>query len=107
MCTIVEDVADLGGLNIAFDALNEYLAEQGVTGEELKEAQKAYFERHAYRHRRVYSSQGFQNMLNDTHSASLVRVNGMLQHMDAWYELYNVTESDDMYLPEDKRINIW
>lgn len=105
--TIVEDVADLGGLNIAFDALNEYLAEQGVTGEELKEAQKAYFERHAYRYRRVYSSQGFQNMLNDTHSASLVRVNGMLQHMDAWYELYNVTESNDMYLPEDKRINIW
>ena len=38
--TITEDVADLGGLNIAFDALNEYLKNKGVTGEELEKAQK-------------------------------------------------------------------
>jgi putative endopeptidase len=105
--TVTEDVADLGGFNIAFDALNEYLAEQGVTGEELKEAQKAYFERHAYRYRSVYSKKYFQEMLNDTHSVSLVRVNGMVQHMDAWYDLYNVSEGDSLYLPADKRITIW
>jgi predicted metalloendopeptidase len=105
--TVTEDVADLGGFNIAFDALNEYLAEHGVTGEELKEAQKAYFERHAYRYRSVYSKKYFQEMLNDTHSVSLVRVNGMVQHMDAWYDLYNVSEGDSLYLPADKRITIW
>lgn len=105
--TVTEDIADLGGLNIALDALNEYLAEQGVTGQELMEAQKAYFERHAYRYRTVYSEKHFQEMQNDTHSVSLVRVNGMVQHMDAWYDLYNVTEGDDLYLSEDKRITIW
>lgn len=105
--TVTEDVADLGGLNIAFDALNEYLAEQGVTGEELKEAQKAYFERHAYRYRTVYGKLYFQKLLKDTHSVALVRVNGIVQHMDAWYDLYNVSEGDSLYLPADKRITIW
>jgi putative endopeptidase len=34
-------------------------------------------------------------------------VNGMVQHMDSWYELYNVQEGDALYLPADKRIKIW
>ena len=34
-------------------------------------------------------------------------MNGMVQHMDAWYDLYNVKEGDALYLPADKRITIW
>lgn len=105
--TITEDVADLGGLNIAFDALNEYLADKGATEEEIKEAQKTFFEYHAMRYRAEYTPLQFQFMLGDVHSVNMVRVNGMVQHMDSWYELYNVQEDDALYLPADKRIKIW
>lgn len=105
--TITEDVADLGGLNIAFDALNEYLADKGATEEEIKEAQKTFFEYHAMRYRAEYTPLQFQFMLGDVHSVNMVRVNGMVQHMDSWYELYNVQEGDALYLPADKRIKIW
>ena len=105
--TVTEDVADLGGLNIAFDALNEYLADKGATEEEIKEAQKTFFEYHAMRYRAEYTPLQFQLMLGDVHSVNMVRVNGMVQHMDSWYELYNVKEGDALYLPADKRIKIW
>ena len=58
--TIGEDVADLGGLNIAFDALTEYLKKKGVTGNALKEEQKKFFEHYAYRYRTQYSAEELQ-----------------------------------------------
>ena len=105
--TIGENVADLGGLNLAFDALTAYLTKQGVTGEALKAQQRAFFEHYAYRYRVEYSEEEFQEQLVDEHSVNMVRVNGMVQHMDAWYDLYNVKEGDALYLPADKRITIW
>ena len=105
--TVTEDVADMGGLNIAFDALTAYLTKKGVSGDELKEAQKDFFEHHAYRYRTHYTPETLQEQLEDEHSVDMVRVNGIIQHMDSWYELYNVVEGDALYLPKEERIVIW
>ena len=66
-----------------------------------------FFEHYAYRYRVDYSAAEFQKMLSDEHSMGSVRVNGMVQHMDAWYELYDVVEGDSLYLPEEERVVIW
>ena len=105
--TVTEDVADMGGMNIAFDALTAYLTKKGVSGDELKEAQKDFFEHHAYRYHTYYTPEALQEQLADVHSVDMVRVNGIVQHMDSWYELYNVVEGDALYLPKEKRIIIW
>ena len=105
--TVTEDVADMGGMNIAFDALTAYLTKKGVSGDELKEAQKDFFEHHAYRYRTYYTPKALQEQLADEHSVDMVRVNGIVQHMDSWYELYNVVEGDALYLPKEERIVIW
>ena len=105
--TNTEDVADLGGLNIAFDAMTEHLKNKGVTGDELKEAQKKFFVRHALRYCANYSEEELQALLEDVHSVNKIRVNGIIQHMDSWYELYNVVEGDGLYLPKEERVNIW
>lgn len=105
--TVNENLADVIGLCVAFDAMNEYLKQQGVTGDELVEAQKAFFERHAHRYFTTYSPEEFETSLKDVHGFDMVRVNGIVQHMDSWYELYNVVEGDALYLPKEKRIIIW
>ena len=105
--TVTEDVADMGGLNIAFDALTAYLTKMGVSGDEMKEAQKNFFEHYAYRFHTHYTSETLQEQLQDEHSVDMVRVNGIVQHMDSWYELYNVVEGDALYLPNEERIVIW
>lgn len=105
--TVTEDVADLGGLNIAFDALTENLKKNGVTGDKLKEEQQNFFKHHAYRFRKVYSSEELQEQLEDVHSVSIIRVNGIVQHMNSWYDLFNVKDKDALFLPSDKRVTIW
>lgn len=105
--TITEDVADLGGMNIALDALTEHLERNGATAEEMAQAHKVFYEYNAYRYRLRYSERYFQYMQTSEHSVSMVRVNGIVQHMDKWYELYNVVEGDLLYLPKEKRITIW
>ncbi len=105
--TINENLADLVGLNIAFDALNECLKKNGVTGDELKVAQKDFFECYAYHYQVNYSPEDYQLHLTDVHGFDKIRVNGIVQHMDSWCELYKVVEGDILYLPKEERIAIW
>ncbi len=46
-------------------------------------------------------------MKSDPHSLGKWRVDGALPHIDAWYDAYNVKPSDKMYLPKDKRLQLW
>ena len=105
--TVNENLADLVGLNISFDALNQCLKNNGVTGAEMKEAQKDFFECYAYRYQVNYSPEDYQIHLTDVHGFDKIRVNGIVQHMDSWFELYNVVEGDVLYLPKEERITIW
>lgn len=43
----------------------------------------------------------------DPHSLGKWRVDGALPQIGAWYEAFNITEKDPMYLPVDKRVSIW
>ncbi len=45
--TLEENLADLGGVNIALDAYTEYLQEQGYFGSVLQEQQRKFFESYA------------------------------------------------------------
>ena len=44
---------------------------------------------------------------SDPHSLGEWRVNGALPHIDAWYDAFHITENDPLYIPKDKRVNIW
>ncbi|MDO4746542.1 MAG: M13-type metalloendopeptidase [Bacillota bacterium] len=105
--TVTEDVADLGGLNIALDALTSYLKKNGASEEELQKEQKNFYEYLAMSYRMLMNQAAIDLTLSDIHSANHIRVNGMFQHMDNWYDLYNVVEGDSLYLPKEKRITIW
>ena len=43
----------------------------------------------------------------DEHSPEVIRVNAILSTLDAFYELYDVTEGDGMYIAPEDRISRW
>ena len=106
--TVVEDVADLGGFNIAYDLWVNKLVERGVKGDELKEMKKQFFLHYAIKHREKLSDEDMiKRAEQDVHSAGHIRINSVVQHIDDWYELFDVVEGDALYLAPEQRITIW
>ncbi len=46
-------------------------------------------------------------LINDNHAPAKVRVNGVLQNFEKFYETYGIEKDDGMYLPEEDRVGIW
>ena len=44
---------------------------------------------------------------NDTHAPNKVRVNAVLSACDAFYDIYDIEESDGMYVAPQDRVGIW
>ena len=43
----------------------------------------------------------------DVHSLPRYRVNGILPHIDAWYEAFGIKESDKLYISPEQRVRLW
>lgn len=46
-------------------------------------------------------------VMTANHPPGEFRVNNAVRHLDAWYEAFNVTPDDELYLPPEQRIRIW
>ena len=46
-------------------------------------------------------------LLIDTHAPNKYRVNATLSSTDLFYEVYNVSKDNEMYIPEDERLRVW
>ncbi|MBB3034180.1 M13 family metallopeptidase [Alteriqipengyuania lutimaris] len=106
--TLGENIGDLGGLSLAYRAyklsLNgkEDKVIDGLTGDQRFFLAWAQVWRSQQREEAAR-----QRLLTDPHSPEEFRVNGVVRNMDAWYEAFNVTPQDDLYLPPEERISIW
>ena len=106
--TVGEDVADLGGVSIAYDLWCDILAERGVQGEELEEQKRAFFLNYAKLFFEKYPDSFMIDRANsDIHSPGHIRINSVVQHFDDWYELFDVQEGDALYLAPEDRLVIW
>ena len=48
-----------------------------------------------------------QQLITGPHSPPQYRINGVVRNMDAWYEAFDVTPEDELYLPPVERVSIW
>ena len=44
---------------------------------------------------------------DDIHSPDEARVNAVVSSMDKFYEVYDIKESDKMYVSPEKRVKVW
>lgn len=106
--TLGENIADLGGFQLAFDAYNAKLITQGYKGDELQKQHKKFFQSYTNLWRVKYSiSKALLNLETDEHSLPKERVNGVVMNIDLWYDLYDVKWGDKLYLKPEKRTYIW
>jgi endothelin-converting enzyme len=106
--TLGENIADLGGLTIAYYAykmsLNGKEAPiiEGMTGDQRFFASWAQVWRRKYRDEELR-----RRLLTDPHSPSRYRVIGVMPNMPEFYAAFEVKEGDALYMPENERVKIW
>ncbi len=107
-----ESIADLGGVLIAYDALEVRLKRDGMRLEDickdgLSHAQ-VFFQSFTISERSKSTPEFIKNITNsDPHPESSFRANGTLKHVDAFYDAYYVKKGDAMYLAQTDRVHIW
>ena len=104
-----ENIADQGGLRLAFTGLTDYAWAEGrpedvdgFTGE-----QRFYI---------GYATLWAQNITDqekerltkvDVHSLGRNRVNATLRNIQSFYDAFGITEEDAMFMPVEERVIIW
>ncbi|WP_022867963.1 M13 family metallopeptidase [Schaalia vaccimaxillae] len=111
--TIGENIGDLGGLSIAWNAWLTTLAEQGLTAQTAPvidglTGPQRFFYSWARVWRTASRPQFAQQMLAiDPHSPAEFRCNQVLKNMDAFAQSFDVVEGDGMWLDPSDRVSIW
>ena len=114
--TVAENIADLGGVLLAYDTYVRHLCETGFKGEQFDLQRQRFFLALAKLWQTKYSAKYVLLRTNgddaypgnkDNHSLSRERINGMVMNTDAWYDLFSVKAGDKLYRAPKDRVRIW
>lgn len=107
--TLGENIADLGGVSIAFDALNSYLKNKGTIASISNFTQQQRFFMSWATIWRTKSTEKYMINLTktDAHSPGYFRAFGPLVNLNSFYEVFDIKPSDKLYVAPEKRIKIW
>jgi putative endopeptidase len=102
-----ENVADLAGLTVAYDAYHASLGGRpapvidGLTGDQRFYLGWAQVWRTKYREAALR-----RQLLTNEHSPGEQRVD-TVRNLDPWYKAYNVQPGQKLYLTPEQRVRIW
>ena len=106
--TLGENMADHGGLMVAFQAFKNATKESPLPAIDGFTPEQRFFLAYAnVWGQNIREEEIRKRVKSDPHELGKWRVNGQLPHIDAWYEAFGITEQDPMFVPKDKRVTIW
>ena len=106
--TLGENLADHGGLMVAYAAYKNATKNQPLPVIDGLTADQRFFLAYAGVWAGNITEAEIRNRTkSDPHSLGRWRVNGALPHIDAWYEAFGVKEGDSMFIPKEKRLQLW
>lgn len=105
-----ENMADVGGITLAYTALMNYLAdhpEENVEIDGFTQEQRCFI---AWA--QLWAENATEEFLINTaaagdHPPNLYRTVAPLQHFGPFYEAFDIVEGDPMWLPPEQRVNAW
>jgi len=104
--TLGENLADFGGVLISFTAFKNFGEQTGLKNNLSPE--KRFFIAYANTWAtNIRDEQKITLTKIDVHSLPENRVNGILPHIDYWYDTFNIKEKDKMYIKKENRLKLW
>ena len=98
--TLGENIADLGGFSLTIQVAESKNASNDDFKKIFESAAKFDAEQ----------STSFVNgwyLINDVHSPTKNRINGVYSSLNKFYEVYNIKETDKMYVAPSERVSVW
>lgn len=106
--TVGENIGDLGGLSIALLAYKLSLKGgkapviDGLTG-----VQRVFFGWAQVWRTKSREAEAIRRLAVDPHSPPEFRCNGVVRNLDDFYEAFDVSADDGLYLEPERRVRIW
>ena len=106
--TLGENIADLAGLRIAYDAYKLSLGGKEAPAIDGLSGDQRFFIAFAASWKEICRPQTERNrLLSDVHSPAKFRVNGIVRNLDEWYAAFNVQPGDSLFLKPEDRVRVW
>jgi putative endopeptidase len=107
--TLGENIADVGGLNVSYHALEKAL--EGAPSPEpidgFTTTQRFFLSYAKVWRQNIRDEELMRRLREDVHSPGEYRVNGAVFNIPEFYEAFPVDTTSPLYLPPGKRANIW
>jgi len=108
--TLGENLADLGGLSIAFEALQRRLAKDPArrkTVDGLSPEQRFFISWAQVWRQNCREPETRRRIVMDPHSPGPFRARGAAENLDAFFEAFGVRPGAPMWRPKEHRVGIW
>lgn len=106
--TLGENIADLGGVTIAVDILNDLMKNNNISEENQNKLLKKLFYNYAKIWRQNIRNKELKKRIQiDPHSPAVWRVNGILPNINEFYNVFGISEKDMLFIKEKNRAIIW
>ena len=107
--TLGENIGDLGGSSVAFDALKMYLKDKGNPGliDGFTPEQRFFLSWATIWRTKTTDEFVVNQVKTDPHSPAQYRAFAPIINLDAFHEAFNTKEGDKLYVPKASRIVIW
>ena len=104
--TLGENLADYGGITVSYTAYKNF-GTQTNTVENLTPDMRFFIAYAGVWAQNIRDADALRLTKMDEHSLARWRVNGILPHIDAWYDAFGITKTDKLYLAPEQRIKLW
>ncbi len=106
--TLGENIADLGGVSIAYDALKIALGKKKQSLLDNLTPEQRFFLSYAEVWKMNMREERAKLLIKvDPHAPAKYRVNSPLSNLPEFYNAFNVASTEAMYRPESKRAKVW
>ncbi len=104
--TLGENLADYGGVTISYTAYKNF-GTQSDTIDGLTPDMRFFIAYAGAWAGNLRPEQEIAQTKTNEHSLNRNRVNGILPHIDAWYDAFNIKSENKMYIAPANRVHLW
>ncbi|MGH8193809.1 MAG: M13 family metallopeptidase [Woeseiaceae bacterium] len=106
--TLGENIGDLGGLGIALRAYEISLGGKAAPVMDGYTGEQRVFLGYGQAWRYKYREEALRLQIEtNPHAPTMYRVNGVVRNVPAFYQAFDVLETDALFLPPEERVKIW